>query len=91
MKSQRKKLLIMCFLTFTFSISYYGILLGINVITKQSFYYGFYMNFIVEMISLLSSEIISDCLGRKVIMVTSSFLSGAFFIIYHFLEKYYKD
>ena len=91
MKSQRKKLLTMCFLAFTFSISYYGILLGINVITKQSFYYGFFMNFIGEVISLLSSGIISDCFGRKVVMVTSSFLSGALFIIYHFLQKYYLN
>ena len=57
MNSQRKKLLIMYFLAFTFSKSYYGILLGINVIIKQSFFYGFFMNFIGEVISLLSSEI----------------------------------
>ena len=62
MKSQQKKLLIMCFLAFTFSISYYGVLLGINKITEQTFYYGFFMNFIGEVISLLSSGIISDCL-----------------------------
>jgi MFS family permease len=81
----------MCFLAFTFSISYYGVLLGINTIAEQSFYYGFFMNFIGEVISLLSSGIISDCLGRKVVMVISSFLAGILFILYYILRLILKD
>ena len=91
MKSQQKRLSIMCFLAFTFSISYYGVLLGINTIAEQSFYYGFFMNFIGEVISLLSSGIISDCLGRKVVMVISSFLAGILFILYYILRLILKD
>lgn len=91
MKSQQKKLLIMCFLAFTFSISYYGVLLGINKITEQTFYYGFFMNFIGEVISLLSSGIISDCLGRKIVMIISSFLAGTLFILYYILRIIFKD
>jgi hypothetical protein len=90
MKSQQKKLLIMCFLAFTFSISYYGVLLGINKITEQTFYYGFFMNFIGEVISLLSSGIISDCLGRKIVMIISSFLAGTPFILYYILRIIFK-
>ena len=91
MKSQQKKLLIMCFLAFTFSMSYYGVLLGINTITEQTFYYGFFMNFTGEVISLLSSGIISDYLGRKVVMIISAFLAGLLFIIYYILRLIFQD
>ena len=91
MKSQRKKLIKICFLAFTFSMSYYGVLLGINTIAEQTFYYGFFMNFTGEVISLLSSGIISDYLGRKVVMIISAFLAGLLFIIYYILRLIFQD
>ena len=89
LKSQQKNLFIVSFLTFTSSLSYYGLILNIDNYTGD-FFSNYFMTYIAEAVSIILSGYIADFLGRlytmKLFTLIAAITFALFEIVGNFLE-----
>ena len=88
--SQRKKIILLCFLWFISGMNFYGILLNLGHM-KGNFYLNGILSFIGETFSEFGSGYLADIKGRIWVMKYSAYLGSISFLIYKFVGSNIKS